>query len=57
MNHPNTFVGQQKQQYVATEYIEMELGTRPRHKFEAYTVGAPEVMALPAESNQEDSLK
>jgi hypothetical protein len=24
---------------VATEYIEMELGTRPHHKFEAYAMG------------------
>jgi hypothetical protein len=44
-------------QDIATEYIEMELGTRPQHKFEAYAMGAPEAMALPEESTDEDSLK
>ncbi len=42
---------------IATEYIEMEPGTRPRHKFETYAMAAPEAMALPEESTYEDSLK
>ena len=40
---------------IATEYIETELGTRPHHKFKAYTMGAPEAMALPEESTYKDS--
>jgi hypothetical protein len=44
-------------QDIATEYIETELGTRSRHKFEVYAMGAPEAMALPEESTYKDSLK
>ena len=44
-------------QDVATEYIEMNLGTRPHHKFEAYAMGAPDAMAQPKESTCEASLK
>jgi hypothetical protein len=46
-----------KVQDIATEYIEMELGMRPRHKFEVYAMGAPEAMALLEEPTYEDSLK
>jgi hypothetical protein len=42
---------------IATEYIEMKLGTRPHCLFKAYAMGAPETMALPEESTCKDSLK
>jgi hypothetical protein len=42
---------------ITTDYIETELGTRPRHKFKAYAMGAPEAIVLLEESTYNGSLK